>query len=196
MDIGMFKEELKETEELRVLEELKETEELRVLEELKDEVAELIIEASDFAISIGMIAVDCGIDLSASLFLNIRDAMFHFKALCESTEEESMYKHYYNLKEHLLRGQKDAIIFLVQAVCDGILNIMQMQEFEKKFEDVERKQLQIWFHYLKQVILEIRISGADLPKDNVNSVENIYEGIGKCVIEILQMIQNKGMSLF
>lgn len=98
--------------------------------EYKDSTSQMIIEAVNFASMASLNAADCGVHLSASLYLNIRDAMFHFKALYESDEDSEMSRHYYNLKEHIVRGEKDAIINYVQQLCDAIHNLMQKNDFK------------------------------------------------------------------
>ena len=52
-------------------------------ENMKETAARQIVEAVQFANFAGVNAADFGVSLSASLFRNIRDAMFHFNAMCD-----------------------------------------------------------------------------------------------------------------
>ena len=56
--------------------------------DIKELAAQQIIEAVQFADFAGVNAADFGVALSGSLFRNIRDAMFHFRALCDNLENE------------------------------------------------------------------------------------------------------------
>ena len=82
-------------------------------EKMKETAAEQIIEAVEFANIVSVNAADTGTTLSASLFRNIRDAIFHFKAMCDCMEEDEAVRHFYSLKEHLTRGEKDAVIWII-----------------------------------------------------------------------------------
>lgn len=160
--------------------------------------AKLIIEAVDFAIIAGLGATDCGINLSASLYLNVRDAMFHFKALCDCADEDTdnILKHYFNLKEHLQRGEKDAVIYQVQAVCDALHNIMQQKDFNETFRLAEIKQLQALMHNLKDVILKLRIEGANLPNESAFSILDAWKEVYAYTVKAVQICRERNVALF
>ena len=165
---------------------------------LKKNAAELIVEAADFACLAGLNASDCGINLSASLFLNIRDAMFHFKALCDckETDTNNILRHYYNLREHLTRGEKDAVIFQVQAVCDAIFEIMQNSQFMSKIGAEERKQLQTLIHSMKDVTLKIRIDGANLSNESALSIKEAWDEVTAYTRKAAQICRENSIPLF
>lgn len=166
--------------------------------ELRENAAKMIVEAVDFASIAGLNATDCGINLSASLYLNVRDAMFHFKALCDCTDEDTdnILRHYFNLKEHLLRGEKDAVIFQVQAVCDAVYEIMQQKGFNETFQTEEIKQLQILVHSLKDVVLKLRIEGAILPSELTFSVLDAWNEVKNYTMKVVQICREKNVPLF
>lgn len=164
----------------------------------KENAAKMIIEAVDFASIAGLRATDCGINLSASLYLNVRDAMFHFKALCDCAEDdvENILKHYFNLKEHLLRGEKDAVICQVQEVCDALHNVMQQKKFNETFRPEEIKQLQELMHSLKAVILKLRIEGANLPNESTFSVVDAWNEVYAYTVKVVQICRERNVALF
>ncbi len=165
-------------------------------QELKENAAKMIVEAVDFASMAGLTASDCGISLSTSLYLNIRDAMFHFKALCDSTDPDNRLRHYFNLKEHLLRGEKDAIICQVHSLCDAIHEIMQQKDFHKIFKQEETKQLQVLVHDMKDVVLRLRIEGADLHSDVSFSVLEAWQAVKVYTDQVVRLCRSKNILLF
>lgn len=165
--------------------------------ELKENAAKMIVEAVNFTSIAGLTASDCGINLSASLYLNVRDAMFHFKALCDCADDvDNSLRHYFNLKEHLIRGQKDAVIFHVQAVCDAVYEIMQQKGFNEIFRKEEVKQLQVLTHKLKDVVLKLRIEGAKLPNEAEFSILDAWNEVKTYTIEVVQICRDKNVPLF
>jgi len=167
------------------------------IREIKEDAAELIVEAVNFASIAGLTASDCGINLSASLYLNVRDAMFHFKALCDCADDvDNVLKHYFNLKEHLLRGEKDAVIFQVQAVCDAVYDIMQQKSFNDMFRNEEIKQLQCLTHNLKDVVLKLRIEGAKLPNESTFSVLDAWNEVKVYTMKVVQICRERNVPLF
>lgn len=168
------------------------------IHELREDAAKMIIEAVDFASIAGLNATDCGINLSASLYLNVRDAMFHFKALCDCADSDmdNILRHYFNLKEHLLRGEKDAVIFQVQAVCDAVYEIMQQKGFNETFQSEEIKQLQALMHSLKDVVLKLRIEGAKLPNESTFSVSDAWNEVRTYTMKVVQICRERNVPLF
>lgn len=165
-------------------------------QELKAIAAKMIVDAVDFASMAGLTASDCGISLSTSLYLNVRDAMFHFKALCDSTDCGNRLRHYYNLKEHLMRGEKDAVICQVHSVCDAIHEIMQQEDFHKTFKKEEIKQLQSLGHDMKDVVLRLRIEGADLPDESAVSLVDEWQKVKVYTEQAVRLCRSKNISLF
>lgn len=168
------------------------------IRELRENAAKMIVEAVNFASIAGLNASDCGINLSASLYLNVRDAMFHFKALCDCADDDmdNILKHYFNLKEHLLRGEKDAVIFQVQAVCDAVYEVMQQKGFNDIFRNEEIKQLQFLMHNLKDVVLKLRIEGAKLPNESTFSVLDAWNEVKTYTIKVVQICRERNVPLF
>lgn len=168
------------------------------IRELRENAAKMIVEAVNFASIAGLNASDCGINLSASLYLNVRDAMFHFKALCDCDDDDmdNILKHYFNLKEHLLRGEKDAVIFQVQAVCDAVYELMQQKGFDDTFRNEEIKQLQSLVHSLKDVVLRLRIEGAELPNESTFSVLDAWNEVKTYTIKVVQICRARNVPLF
>lgn len=55
---------------------------------MRDTATERIAEVVQFANLAGVNAADMGISLSIALFRNIRDVMFHFRAMCDCLEDD------------------------------------------------------------------------------------------------------------
>lgn len=169
------------------------------IQNIKEETAQLIVEAVKFAMVAGVNAADCGIRLSASLYLNIRDAMFHYKALCDYLQKEDndgALKHYFNLKEHLIRGKKDAIIIQAQTVSESILDIMQQRDFDELFSMEDIRKLQLYNHKIKDVILRTRVAGSDLTDENIYSVDDAWTEIASYTVKVAKICEEKNVSLF
>lgn len=168
-------------------------------QKIMEESAELIINAVKFATVAGVNATDCGIRLSASLYLNIRDAMFHYKALCDyaqSKDEKNMLKHYFNLKEHLIRGEKDAIIIQAQTTSEAIFDVMQQKDFDELFSSEDIRKLQSYNHKIKDVILRVRIAGSDLTEKEKFSVDEIWAEVASYTVKVARICEEKNISLF
>lgn len=168
-------------------------------DKMKEETAQLIVEAVKFAVIAGINATDCGTELSASLYLNIRDAMFHYKALCDYLQKEDYdgaLKHYFNLKEHLARGKKDAVIMQAQAVSKAIFDIMQRKDFDESFGAEDVRKLQLYNHKIKDVILRTRISGSNLADENGYSVDDAWTEIVSYTMKVAKICEEKNVSLF
>ena len=165
--------------------------------ELREDAANLIVEAVNFASIAGLNAADCGISLSASLYLNVRDAMFHFKALCDCNEDmDNVMRHYFNLKEHLLRGEKDAVICQARAVCEAVYEILQQKDFDAVFQNEEIKQLQLLLHGLKDVVLKLRSEGSALPNESEFSVFDAWNEVKEYTMKVVQICRGRNVALF
>jgi len=166
-------------------------------DEKKSIAANDIIEAVKFAVVSGMYAHDLGIETSASLHLNIRDAMFHYKSLCDyikDKDEENVCKHYYSLKEHIIRGEKDAIILHAINVLDALSEIEQQKCFEE-FTPSEVKQLRMYNHKIRNVILEIRKGGIN-PDNRGGFPLNKFSELKDYIKEIIKICETENIPLF
>lgn len=168
------------------------------IKKLKEDAADMIVDAVKFAAIAGVNASDCGVELSTSLYLNIRDAMFHYKALCDYFDEDSdsALKHYFCLREHLLRGEKDAVITQAHAIVNALLEIMQQRDFDDEFDSDELRLLQQLDHKVKNVILMVRTSGANLSDGKGFSIGDAWTELVNYTISIVQICRNKNISLF
>lgn len=169
------------------------------IQRMREETAQLIVEAVKFAVVSGVNASDCGISLSASLYLNIRDAMFHYKALCDylqSGDNDNALKQYFSLKEHLIRGKKDAVIMQAQAVSEAVFDIMQQRDFDELFGMEDVRKLQLYYHKVKDIILRTRLSGSNLTDENNFSVDDIWAETASYTVKVAEICESKNVSLF
>lgn len=165
---------------------------------VKQAAADKIVEAVQFAGVLGVTASDNGLKFSGSLLLNIRDAMFHFKAMCDFLEcdEEHAKRHYYSLLEHLMRGEKDAVISYGKIVVDAVFELMQTEEFHELFGKEEIQLLRQYTHGIKNTFLDLRRSGMHVPEKKGKSVEEAWTDTTLYTKKILEICRRKSVSLF
>lgn len=61
-----------------------------------------------------------GYHMPVECWHNFRDSWFHYRKLCMEKERLSVLNEKYAMEEHLLRAWKDAIIFLLQEISEGL----------------------------------------------------------------------------
>lgn len=169
------------------------------VKQMRQSAAESIVEASKFAAMVGVSAVDLGIDISASFYLNIRDAMFHFKALCdyiEAGDEEKAGQNYHNLMEHINRGEKDAVIRLIQQAVSAVTSIIQMNSLDLEYTEKDIAMLQRYMHLLKGSLLRIRSSGIGASDGREFSVKEEWTEVVQHILAIDKICKGHGMKLF
>ena len=109
----------------------------------------------------------------ASPYLNFRDAMFHYKKMYETAHKGNVFsftQQYACVQEHLNRGLKDFAIHLCNNYYIQIIHaIIDFREKHKKDKEVTGKLRKI-FHGMKNLIVEIRLTGQTLQHfdDNKN----------------------------
>lgn len=166
-------------------------------DQIKKEAADAIIDAVKYAAGLGKLSFEFGINASASLQLNIRDAMFHYKKLCDYADEdnpEKMMKQYYNLREHILRGEKDSVIMMARNVLEALSEISRKTDF-LSFTSQEVKQLNVYRRGIMDIILRIRISGIDPDTPNTFPVKD-FDELAQYIDAISKMCYKKNISLF
>lgn len=164
-----------------------------------EESAQQIIDAVIFANCAGVNAADFGVPLSAYLFRNIRDAMFHFRAMCDNSaqgKDEQVSRHYYSLLEHLSRGEKDAVISFGNTVTDAVFSLMQMDNFAEKFSKEDIAELQQSVHVIKNTFMDLREDGMHLKEREGLSVQDGWDIIVKRTEVIIAICQQRGVNLF
>lgn len=169
------------------------------VKEMRRIAAEAIVEASEYAAMMSVSAVDLGIEISASFFLNIRDAMFHFKALCDYAEagnDEKAVKNYNNLMEHINRGEKDAVIRLIQQAVAAVTSIIQLNAFDSSDWEGDAAQLQQYMHLLKGKLLCIRSSGIGIARGEEVSIRDEWTETVRYILTIDKICKEHGMTLF
>lgn len=168
------------------------------INEMKQIAADKIVEAVQFANVLGVAASDSGVKFSGSLLLNIRDAMFHFRTMCDYCEndEEKSRKHYYSLMEHLVRGEKDAVILYGKTVVDAVMDIMQKQAFSDVFSQEDIRRLRHYIHAIKGVFLKLRKSGMHLLGKSGQTIEDAWAEIVEYTEKILEICRKVNVSLF
>ena len=168
-------------------------------EEMKSQAAQKIVEAAKFAAMVSLNAKDLKIDISASLFYNIRDAIFHFKAMCdyiENGDHDGTVRNYNNLMEHILRGEKDSIILQTQNIINQVTLLMQSQEFNCDYKKEDIKKVQYYVHLLKKVILDIRLEGIGLSGKMGFLVVQEWNKVNRYTVAINDICKSYGKSIF
>lgn len=168
-------------------------------EEMKHQAAEKIVEAAKFSALCGLNAKDFKIEVSASLYFNVRDAIFHYKAMCDymqKEDNEGAIRNYNNLMEHILRGEKDAIILQAQNISNKVTLLMQSQNFNYDYKKDDVKKIQYYFHLLKKVILDIRLEGIGLSGRMDSLIVQELKKVSEYTIAIDKICKEYGDLLF
>lgn len=165
---------------------------------MRDTAAERIVEAVQFANLAGVNAADMGIPLSTALFRNIRDAMFHFRTMCDclDEDEEQATRHYYSLLEHLSRGEKDAVIGFGQSVSDAVFDLMQMSDFNARFSNEEISSFRKSVHLIKNTFMDMRTAGMYLEDKPGITVQEAWRCITEQTERINSICHKRGVELF
>lgn len=100
---------------------------------------------------------DFNVDKHASPAINFRDSLNHFCILYEAyknKDEKTFIMNYSSIFEHLHRGFKDSIIYLLFTTVYKLKQIMENPRIQEKI----KKELRKWLHRLKNVMLDIRLN--------------------------------------
>jgi hypothetical protein len=168
-------------------------------EQLRINASEEIVKAVRKISAISITCKDLGIPFSSSLFINIRDAMFHYKKLCDKgiddikIAEEQMC----SITEHILRGIKDVLIELINTVIDVIETVRTYNSYEESLSLEERKEVRELVHNLKRYLLSIRADGmylAYFSSDIVND-EKLKEMMNK-ILRLNEICEKREIHLF
>ena len=167
-------------------------------ENIVETAAQQIIDAVVFANFAGVNAADFGVTLSAYLFRNIRDAMFHFRALYDNlgVDDDQVIRHYYSLLEHLSRGEKDAVISFGNTVTDAVFNLMQMEDFTEKFSEEDIAGFQECIHIIKNTFMDLRVDGMHPKEKEGLSVQEAWDVIAGQTERIVAVCRQRGVNLF
>lgn len=158
----------------------------------------MIINAVEFDVALALLSVAVGVEISASLRLNVRDAMFHYRTMCryaEKNDTDNAFRQYYNLKEHILRGEKDAVIMITGNVLDALSDLKQ-QEYFNEFSPKEAKIIRQYSHKIKNIRLNIRMDGIDPDSQCGISLDKLSQELSEYISRIKDMCDAKNIDLF
>jgi len=101
----------------------------------------------------------------ASPYLNFRDALFHYNKMYDAANKADEYRFIQQqacIEEHLNRGLKDFAIHLCNNYYIRIMH--DMIKFKEKNNDKDGilKDLRVVYHGLKNLIVDIRLTGQTL----------------------------------
>jgi hypothetical protein len=97
----------------------------------------------------------------ASPYLNLRDALFHYKKMYEAADAENDFdvdQQYACIEEHLNRGLKDFAVCLCANFFTKMLHNM-LETKAKSITDGIRRKLRHIYHEIKNIVIEIRLDG-------------------------------------
>ena len=77
------------------------------------------------------------IKLPTGCYTNFRDALFHFRRLVKSSEENESARQSFAIEEHANRARTDAIVCILE-YCTFVLDILSHAEFELNEETLKR----------------------------------------------------------
>lgn len=129
-------------------------------------------------------------ELPLSCYTNFRDALFHFRKMCNSSEEHEIMQQAFAVKEHLGRARTDArsAIFLVYAkVAEKLL---ERDDIGGKLK-VQFRELR---HKMQNISMVNRIQGMMMSDVVINRYSD--DEISEIVQEYLDLLQKECMDQF
>ena len=129
---------------------------------------------------------------------NIRDAMFHFNAMCDcfDTDRDQAARHYYSLMEHLSRGEKDAVITFGKSVADAVFDLLRMDAADEVFSKEDIAVLQHRVHQIKNTFMDMRTDGMHLKEKKGIPVKEAWDHIAEQTEKIAGLCRQRSVDLF
>lgn len=154
---------------------------------LKDQFCEqlyenYIVESSEKLMKYEEYAYTIHAKMPVSCYTNFRDALFHFRKVVSSMEENEIERQAFAVKEHLSRSLTDAessILYHLSNVAEALLGD---GEIEKNVIEQIRKCL----HNLKSANLRKRFSGMMISNDEVTNIS--YDEIIELIDGFYQLV--------
>lgn len=106
--------------------------------------------------------------MPVSCYTNFRDALFHFRRVVSSMEENEIERQAFAVKEHLSRSLTDAgssILYHLSSVAEDLLN-------DDEITGVLKVEIRKSLHLLKKAILRKRFSGMMISNDDISNISH------------------------
>ncbi|MCM1288723.1 MAG: hypothetical protein NC240_10470 [Clostridium sp.] len=120
-----------------------------------------------------------------SCYTNFRDALFHFRKMCNSWEEHEIMQQAFAVKEHLGRARTDAKVSILVVYAKIIEELLLRNDITKEMKNSMRKIL----HKIKNVVMVNRIEGMMMSEIVINYYSD--DDISEIVAEYLDFVQDK-----
>lgn len=104
------------------------------------------------------------IKLPSGCYTNFRDALFHFRRLVKSSEENESARQAFAIEEHSNRARTDAIVCILE-YCSFVLQVLSHKEFELHEEAL--KKLDAVKNDIDNSVMYLRLSGIMLDQTNI-----------------------------
>jgi len=115
------------------------------------DIAKDIDDYVEYSSKLIMICKHLNIRMTASLFLNFRDALSHYISLYDAKTNNEKIKQETSINEHLSRGFKDGCVFILYEMKGRVTKTLENAK-SKEEKSVFRKQM----HEYKRLEIEIR----------------------------------------
>lgn len=115
-----------------------------------------IVETSDFISKCEELSEILRIKLPAGCYTNFRDAIFHFRRLVKSSEENEIIRQGFAVEEHSNRAKTDAIVCILEN-CSLLLQIFSHADYSLSTE--ARQELIVLKNNLDRHTLHLRLNG-------------------------------------
>lgn len=102
-------------------------------------------------------------NLPESCYTNFRDALFHFRKLVYSLEEQEILCQEFAIKEHLARVLTDA----ASAVIDVIAWVAESMLRDPRIRNEWKAQIRLFLHKIKNLFLRKRLAGMMVSGDEI-----------------------------
>lgn len=146
-----------------------------------------IAETSDFIVACEGIAKVIAVGLPPACYTNFRDALFHFRRMVKSSEENEMAKQAFAIEEHSNRAKTDAIVGVLVS-CSDILQILQHVSFS--LDENSLCKLVAVKNVLDRHVMHLRLSGMML--DNAGLLRISDEEFQTAIEAFLDFINEIG----
>lgn len=129
-------------------------------------------------------------EIPPSCYTNFRDALFHFRKMCNSSEEHEILRQVFAVREHLGRTKTDARITILLMYAKVAEMLLKRDDINGELKIRFRKLL----HKMKNVSMINRIQGMMMSDLVINRFSD--DEISEIVQEYLDLIQSECLEQF
>lgn len=123
--------------------------------------------------------------MPVSCYTNFRDALFHFRKVVSSTEENEIERQAFAVKEHLSRALTDAGSSVLHHLSCVAEDLLKDEEITSELKTEIRKSM----HLSKKSVLQKRFNGMMISNDDISNIS--HEEIQSLVDDFYKLLDTK-----